>query len=466
MGIRGAVLAAVVVALSGTVVVPVATAKERDRIEPGCQPDRRTVVHGRGEVVDGTGDFTPCVVDTGMTSGESGLAIAQDGTLLRSVATNPIGIAVSSDDGASWERRLLPEGTSRDIADGWIDPVTGRYFYTGAGDSPVHFSDDQGRTWRQGTVDSPLRQDWNRVFSGPPPVPRTDGYPTNIYYCNWTVPAGVATPFRCWTSTDGGETFVGTGKDVYAPEVCDDPRNHYSPAHGRGVVDPRDGTIYLPVNMCGHLEVAISRDAGQTWTRRKIDESKSNALWVQPVVDTLTSPAWQQGTLGGRPNPVGSHMQVGQTSDGLAMDGTGRLYAVWMDDEYLPKLATSADGGQTWTPAARVSPPDVVQAVLPSVTVTRKGRVGISYYGTDDGGETWTGYLTVTDDAAALTPTFQTAAVSRPDEPLIPEPCCSANGLQEYTVARWAPDGSLWAAFFASTPSGDPKGVLGRLVPA
>ena len=146
------------------------------------------------------------------------------------------------------------------------------------------------------------------------------------------------------------------------------------------------------------------------------------------------------------------------------MDAAGRLYMVWIDETTRPVLSWSGDEGQTWSAPVAFGAPDIVHAILPAIALTREGRVGISYYGSSDRGKTWTGYLTITDDATAPAPTFETSSITRVGEPLMPEPCCWASGPQEYTIARWAPDGSLWGAFAATRPSGDAQGMLGRLV--
>lgn len=67
--------------------------------------------------------------------------------------------------------------------------------------------------------------------------------------------------------------------------------------------------------------------------------------------------------------------------------------------------------------------------------------------------------------ASSGLPIFETAGVTPVDAPMMNESCCFANGLNEYTSARWAPDGSLWAAFAAYRDDGDLQAVLGRLVP-
>jgi hypothetical protein len=431
---------------------------------PGCQVDRRTVVHSGGRALSRKGRFEPCLVDTGMTTAESGLAVDRSGSLIRSATTDPLGVAVSSDAGATWVRRPLPEGAPAEIADGYLDPVTNRYFYSGAGAGAVYSTDDLGRTWHEASFESatPFFGDWNRVFSGRPVVARASGYPTNVYYCNWSVPLGVASPTRCFKSTDGGQHFVQAGPD-FNPAPCADATYTPGSAHGRGIVDPRDGSIYLTIQMCDELSVAVSRDEGATWSRRVVPGARSGG--IRSVLDQVADPAWRDQNLGGRTNPVGSKLATSQFSDSIAMDARGRLYVVWIDvPSYLPRLATSADGGRTWTAPVAITPPGVAEAVLPSLAVTPGGRLGISYYGTTDAGKTWTGYLAIADDAAVPAPVFETATVSRPGAPLMDEPCCWAGGAQEYTAARWGPDGSLWGAFAGSTPSGDAEGWVGRLV--
>ena len=157
-------------------------------------------------------------------------------------------------------------------------------------------------------------------------------------------------------------------------------------------------------------------------------------------------------------------MSANQSSDTLALDGAGRLYTLWSDEAGLPVLAWSANRGHTWSQPVRITPAGVVQAVLPSLTVAADGRIGVSYYGTTDK-QVWTGFMAISADGTRPQPEFATPAVTPPGAPLMPEPCCWASGPQEYTAARWAPDGSLWAAFAATTAKGDARGIMGHLVP-
>jgi hypothetical protein len=215
------------------------------------------------------------------------------------------------------------------------------------------------------------------------------------------------------------------------------------------------------VHFCGATEVAVSRDEGTTWVRHAVQRMHNSGY--KAVLDALASRAWRKQLTNGRTNIVPAELAANQTSDALAMDAAGRLYCVWIDESYLPVLSWSGDKALTWSSPVRFNSPGVVQAVLPSLAIAPDGRVGIAYYGSTDK-QTWTGYLAISDSATAAVPTFETASITRAGQPLMPEACCWASGPQEYTIARWAPDGSLWGAFVATVATGDAEGVLGRLI--
>lgn len=429
--------------------------------ETGCHAAVRTQRHLGADAL-GEGAYQPCLVDTGLLSGEPGLAITRDGTLIRSVALNPTAIAVSSHEGRTWTRRALPAGARDGIPDGYIDPVTGRYFYSGLGNSPVYSSDDLGKTWQAGTFDSAERYDWNKVFSGRPVKARQGGYPTNIYYCNMTQPGGFLTGSRCFRSTDGGRTFVTSGADPYKRGDCTDYTQPQGSGVARGVVDPRDGTIYLSTSFCGALEVVVSRDEGTTWKRQRVQAQSGSGGTA--LIAALSSAAWRNQLLHGRKNIVPVEMAANQSSDAMGIDASGRLYLIWLDEQFQPVIATSTDQAQTWSAPQRIGLPGLAQTALPSLTVAPDGKLGVSYYGTEDG-QVWTGYMGIGALASDGKAAFETAAITPPNAPLMPEPCCWASGANEYTAARWAPDGSLWAAFLATTPKGPGRGIMGRLRP-
>lgn len=452
----GSALALVAVGLS----VPAGAG--RPSAAPGCQPDRRTTVHGSGQQ-SGKGNWEPCLVSTGMPTNHSGLGIDRTGALLRSVVPSPGGIAVSTDKGRTWARRALPAGAAEGASDSYLDPVTNRFYYWGlvtGQPGPVHYTDDRGKTWHQGTFDSPLRFDWPRMFSGRPVNARAKGWKTNVYFCDWSNPGD--SQVGCYVSRDGGATFV-TAAIVLHEEPCLKPQYLAGLTFGRGIVDPRTGYIHQAAKQCGQFWMYVSRDEAKTWTAHVIPGSRSTPL-TAPA--TQNDQPWLDQNAGFRFNPVSAALVSSEIVDSVVMDATGRKYVGWIDGEtFLPYLATSVDEGRTWSAPVKLSPPEVTRVAMLSMAMTRAGRLGLSYYGTTNLA-TYTGYMSVSDNPAVLAPTFQTATVTRPGQPLMNEPCCWASGAQEYSSARWAPDGSLWAAFATSKPSEDPGlGVVGRLVP-
>lgn len=97
--------------------------------------------------------------------------------------------------------------------------------------------------------------DWPKVFTGSPVYSDPDGYGNVVYYLNF-VGAYMAT--YCFKSTDGGRTFRETGVP-FSPDpswsgTCAAATQRTVPAvHGSGVVDPNDGTVFVPLNYCGEM---------------------------------------------------------------------------------------------------------------------------------------------------------------------------------------------------------------------
>jgi hypothetical protein len=401
-------------------------------------------------------------MNTGHSTGESTIVVTNDGTIIRSVVLKPPGVVVSTDRGATWELRKLPDDTQLFIGAGFHDPVTDRYFYTALGAGPVYGTDDAGKTWLTGTVNYGFLQDWPKMFSGPPTNPR-EGSPSNLYYCNWTF--GFA-EIRCFKSIDGGARFEPTSdKPVDVSQTCpvaDD--NNFGRVHGIGVVDPHDGTLYLPVMDCGQLWLLVSTDEGATWSRRDVPIAKTVRQSTAGKAQE-SDPALEKQKQSGHDNIAGPQGSALVHSQVLAMESSGRFNLVWVDErDFLVHMASSEDRGLTWSKDIVVSAPGVTQTTEPAIVVAADGRLGLSYYGTEDD-YTWTGYLAIIDDAARPAKTIQSTAVTLPGEPLMSHPCCWANGLAEWTSVAFAPDGSLWAGFQNYVDTGDPFGMVARLVP-
>jgi hypothetical protein len=215
---------------------------------------------------------------------------------------------------------------------------------------------------------------------------------------------------------------------------------------------------------CGQLWLLVSADEGATWSRRDVPIAKtvrqstaSNAQQNDPALEKQ-----QQSGHNNIAGPQGSALVHSQV---LALEPNGHFALVWIDErDFLVHMAGSEDRGVTWSKDVVVSAPGVTQTTEPAIVANRDGRLGISYYGTEDD-YTWTGYLAIVDDAARPAMIIQSAAVTPPDKPLMSHPCCWANGLAEWTSVAFAPDGSLWAGFQNYVEMGDPFGMVARLVP-
>jgi len=284
-----------------------------------------------------------------------------------------------------------------------LDPIlftdfrTGRTFASQLGPkcSLMSFSDDDGESWlpSQGCG---INAGVDHQSVGGGPFPATDpiggiGYPNATYYCSQD--AAVA---QCALSRDGGLTF-GPAVPIYNVTQC-------VGLHGHVKVGP-DGTVYVPNKNCQGIQgVAVSTDSGLTWTVRTVPGSASGetdphldlgpdnkiyfafdagSTWVATSTDrgqTWSAPV----NLGAAFGITGSAFpEVVAGDEGraavafLGTKGTGPVHGT---DTTLPiewhlYVATTYDGGQTWT-TVDATPDDPVQrgAVCTQGTTCSSGR--------------------------------------------------------------------------------------------
>jgi hypothetical protein len=257
-------------------------------------------------------------------------------------------VTVSHDGGSSWQD-TAPLQTSLVSADpiGFLDSATGRLFasqLTLVG-SAMAYSDDDGAHWstsQGGGLPSGL--DHQTVGGGPYPAessarPMTS-YAHAVYYCS----QDVATAF-CARSDTGGLTF-GAGIPIYSLADC-------GGLHGHVKVAP-DGTVYVPNSDCGGAPaVAVSTDAGQSWTLRKVP-----------------------GASGGEGDPA----------VGIGRDGT--VYLSFSAQSGHALATVSRDRGKTWsTPFDLGEQVGVVNAVFPVAVAGDGDRAAVAFLGTSTEGD-------------------------------------------------------------------------------
>src|SRR3954454_16481568 len=200
------------------------------------------------------------------TNVDPGVAISRDGGLTWK-GTNPDGHKVSLDPYI------------------WVDTSTGSVFDSDIDPTitcpPFSRSDDAGKTWT--TSVSCGATDHQNVFGGPPPAggAKPTGYPNVIYYCaiSGGTLAGSSTFTGCSKSLDGGQTFAVTGDPAFPPKpTSGHPEQPWCDGGaGHGIVAP-SGVVYVPRMWCGPPSVAISRDEGATWKQVTVAEKPASGF--------------------------------------------------------------------------------------------------------------------------------------------------------------------------------------------
>ena len=236
---------------------------------------------------------------------------------------------------------------------GYTDSVTGRTFVSQLylACSAAAYSDDDFTTPAipsQGCGSLVNGFDHQTFGGGPYPEGAIPGpitpYPHAVYYCSQS--PGLLTPgATCARSDDGGLTF-GPALFIYSGDC--------SGIHGHVRVAP-DGTVYVPNAKCGGNQgVAVSKDAGMTWTVRRVPDS-----------------------VEGESDPSVSAGKDGTVYFGYA-DGTGK-----------PRIAVSTDQGASWAKSVDVGVPFGVHNTEFSEVIAGDGdRAAFAFLGTPTRGST------------------------------------------------------------------------------
>lgn len=395
---------------------------------------------------------------TGTQAAEPTLGIDKDGTFFY-VGTDFVAppapdnklefpVLRSDDGGRTWEEVSPRLGPQRRHAVVGLDPMlhvdtdTGRVFTADlqtVACSTVSSSDDKGETWT--TSEACGLTDHQNVFTGPPAISTTIGYPNVVYYCaiDGGALAAFGTMTSCLKSLDGGLTWARTGSPAFRNDPSQDGGQMGIPGHcggatGHGVVDDK-GTIYLPRGWCGQPYLAISKDEGRTWERVQVADN-------------------------GMPFDEGSELEEHEA--GVAVDSEGNLYYIWTARDRLIYLATSTDGGKKWSEPMMIGFPGTKETWGPTIAVGSRGKVAVAYIGSTDapGGESpqgdgdaykdipWNGYLTITANALEKKPVFFSGSINDVRDPLIIGSCSVIRCQHEFDFIDVviAPDGTPWTS--------------------
>ena len=435
------------------------------RKSPRDEAGGTAVVHRSGEIVSSKVTGSSRLYRTGFGAGEPTLGVTKGGSLFYQAFSGPPIVLRSKDEGKTWKdvspmlenRKRHPQTLDPYL---WVDYDTGRVFTYDFifGCSELSWSDDDGKTWTTSVLNCGL-QDHQNLFTGPPVISPTVGYPNVVYSCSNQAGATIyAVAAQCLKSLDGGISWIPTGEPAFVTDMQEENDlgvpGFCHGAIGHGYAAP-DGTVYIPKGFCGQPWVAISHDEGATWERVQVADN-------------------------GMPQ---TQIGVYEHEASVAADAKGNVYYFWMSNDRLPYLAVSKDQGKTWSKPIPAGPPGLKEAALPHLTVGGTGKVAVVYYGStnspskpfpqnDDCKDkmaecfsklfflnppdpksyektTWNGYMTVTANALDKNPTFHTATINDPSDPFVRGTCGPIRCKSVYDFIDVVIDkqGRPWAAY-------------------
>ena len=296
----------------------------------------------------------------------------------------------------------------------WTDQAIGRTFVSQLNSvvppaSPVliglnslmAFTDDDGENWTPAQLNPPDGSyDHQSVGSGPyPPAlapvltnPLNEG--RAVYYCSQ-----VGVSAFCSRSDDGGLNFGPSRNPYTLLDGC-------GGLHGHPMVAP-DGTVYLPNRGCNGVQsVAVSTDAGTTWTVRQVKGTANGQPWTAKAPAGIVDPAV-----------------------GIASDGT--VYFAWISGETdggHAMVSVSKDKGVTWgAPYDVGASQGLKNNVFPRVVAGDPNRAAFGFVGTTTPGDhqaadfkgTWYAFIATTYDGGQTWATVN----ATPNDPVQKEAC-------------------------------------------
>ena len=474
---RGLILSALLGVLAATGIAGAAPDPSCDfgsqatrAFKPGGKPARRL----RASV---------CERSTHAQGMEPMLAVGRHGVLFIGVATdkglyedpgrlsgnNHNALLRSRDDGRTWQRLKLPGVIDASEAFPYVDPRTGRLFVTSLSvdvtrcGQPVIHSDDDGEHWTAAVerpgCSPPTAGDWPKIFSGPHRRPAGSGYPDAVYLCNFVPNILVAAAIGCWRSDDGGDHFAFTSFLPTLNGACragdQQGGTGATIVHGSGRV-LSDGTVVIPLTVCGKPMVVRSTDEGKTWSAVSLHD---DSLGLDDIL------AGSEGLVLG----INDHVW----SENLALDAHDDLFFGYLADGGV-RLSTSRDGGKTWRRLGLVSPPGLRRSITVSLVARRRGELALSYYATPDKGDplgatgmNWRAWMTYSPNALARSPVFHSAPTSPASKPTMdakmPGCCTTSQTFLEYSGVQFTGRREIRGAFTRWTGGHLPELVLAKL---
>jgi hypothetical protein len=255
---------------------------------------------------------------------------------------------ISKDGGFSWEfketgRPPINYGGSGDsysaiFSDGTI-VFTDLYLVTVTVDTSL----DGGETWLQNPQASVTPIDDRQWLEIGPTVGGGPGSSSETLYLVYNqIPVGLIIQKSRITNTGFGWIRGNGGLPV---STSTGSRDYFD-------VDQNDGTLYLPNKESGSLVVYVSTDGANTFSRHVVLDSAGDIQNIFTAVD---------------------------------VDRVGNVYLTWANEKEHVFLGVSTDKGQSWEVIQVTQTPGT--RVLPWITAGDAGRVGLTWYETENEGD-------------------------------------------------------------------------------
>jgi hypothetical protein len=267
-------------------------------------------------------------------------------------------------------------------------------------------------------------------------------------------------------SDDAGSTWTTS------PVACGEPVNdHQTVFSGKPVKSPTvlyPKIIYYCFNHPAFTKCSKSLDGGITFQpTAQINNPTCSGLNGHGVTDSKGVVYIPLGSCGlpklaisadegdtWKVIDVAPAMSVAGGDPSLAIDAKNNLYYTWVDgDDRLPFMSTSSNGGKTWTKPVMVAAPGVKGTNLVTMTVGAPGSVAFAYYGTTedpaDKQSRWSGYIASATGVLGKKPIFYSATVNPPNEPFKVNGCGPGRcgRVLDFIDVEIAPDGQPWAVY-------------------
>jgi hypothetical protein len=325
-------------------------------------------------------------------------------------------IVFRSPDGKSWSRVTMPPDQTNATID--VDVVamhTGRILTSELDFAGInfitHYSDDQGKTWKQSQGQT--FADTDRQWFAVGPDDATTHKPT-VYLLFHNLLSGLL-QHNMWvqTSRDGGETFgppipvTTPGQQDYLDLQCGDSGGPSSIS-----VNQKTGQVYVvfgtrssPVGGCAAQPVEVNIVA-------------ANRVWVVTAAakDTETPGAWTPSLA--VDNTASGKITGMQLAPG-ALDDAGNVYVAYPESvnpypDYngaAIKLVHAPADLSSWSKPVTIAPSGGAGNVLPHVVAGESGRVALSWFrGNSD--KTWSAMAATVPDALSAAPHVLTTRLS------------------------------------------------------